>query len=255
MISSELESAQVIAQVIDFLSRLPKTQVSAHRSFRFRYGRTLKRLGYPLFALISLGLVPGLAYAGSPNGTWLSRPQIWFHASNNSLEQVMQRIKGERYRYVFLDVRNLTDAEQQRASQAARQQQLTAIAWVQSPQYRQLTVEQIINEARHVDGLQVDDHFFSHYSLYHFNELRARYNKPIFCSIQPFQARLVPPSGCDQVDVQCYTPQQFSYCVGLADRLNAVVSLATSNTLRYQPALNGRTFNVFLWPHTDEYRR
>jgi hypothetical protein len=142
-----------------------------------------------------------------------------------------------------------------RASQAARQQQLTAIAWVQSPQYRRLTVEQIINEARHADGLQVDDHFFSHYSLYHFNELRARYNKPIFCSIQPFQARLVPPSGCDQLDVQCYTPQQFSYCVGLADRLNAVVSLATSNTLRYQPSLNGRTFNVFLWPHTDEYRR
>jgi hypothetical protein len=239
--------------VIDCRLRLLTTQVFS-RGFLPLYRRAVKNLRYPLVSVISLAAMPSLAVA-NPNGTWLSRPQIWFHASNNTLEQVMQRIKEDRYRYVFLDVRNLSDAEQQRASQAARRQQLTVIAWVQSPQYRRLNVEQIINEARHTDGLQVDDHFFTHYNLYYFNELRARYNKPIFCSIQPFQARLVPPSGCDQLDVQCYTPQQFRYCVGLADRLNAVVSLATSNTLRYQSSLNGRMFNVFLWPYTDQYQR
>jgi hypothetical protein len=245
--------------VIDFLPRLlqaPESIGGATPSQALRdIGlRVLTKLRHPLLTLLGWGLMPGLALA-SPNGTWLSKPQIWFHSSNNTLDQVMQRIKQEQYKYVFLDVRNLPDAVQQQASQSARRQQLSVIAWVQSPQYRGLTVDQIIYEARYADGLQVDDHYFSHYSLQSFNELRARYNKPIFCSIQPFQVRSVPPSGCDQLDVQCYTPQQFRHCVGIADRLNAVVSLATSNTLRYQSLLNGRIFNVFLWPHTDEYQR
>jgi hypothetical protein len=222
----------------------------------------------PLFKLkLLFGFLPKLCLAtvaticlistkaqAFPNGTWLSKPQIWFHLSTDTLEPVMQRIKDQQYRYVFLDVRQVSEADQQKITQIARKYQLTSIAWVQSPQYRGLSVDQIINEARYADGLQVDDHFFAHYGLQDFNELRARYAKPIFCSIQPFQARLVPPSGCNQLDVQCYTPQQFRYCVGLADRLNAVVSLSTSNTLRYQPQLGGRWFNVFLWPHTDEYR-
>lgn len=204
-------------------------------------------------ALLGMGLFSGSALA-VPNGTWLSRPQIWFHISTDTLDQAMQRIREQQYKYVFLDVRQVAEADQQRITQVARKYQLTSIAWVQSPQYRRLGVEQIINEARYADGLQVDDHFFSNYSLQDFYELRARYNKPIFCSIQPFQARLVPPSGCDQLDVQCYTPQQFTYCVGLADRLKAVVSLSHANTLQYQPQLGGRWFNVFLWPFTDEYR-
>ena len=55
------------------------------------------------------------------------------------------------------------------------------------------------------------------------------YAKPIFCSIQPFQASLVPRTGCNQLDVQCYTAQQFPHCLQVADRLG------------------GRSFNTFLW--------
>jgi hypothetical protein len=210
--------------------------------------------GSPFLVLMGLGVYAPVAQA-APNGTWLSKPQIWFHSSNNTLDQVMRRIKEQQYKYVFLDVRNVSEADQQRVSQSARQHQLTAIAWIQSPQYRGLNAAAIIHEARFTDGLQVDDHYFTHYNLQHFNELRSLYTKPIFCSIQPFQARLVPPSGCDQVDVQCYTPQQFRACVGLADRLRAVVSLSTTNTLRYQDYLQGRIFNVFLWPFSSEYQR
>jgi hypothetical protein len=231
--------------VIDFLTRL-LVLLRGHND------RILPLLGRLLVTLAAVGVTPANA---TPNGTWLSKPQIWFHSSNNTLEKVMQRIKEQQYKYVFLDVRNLPEADLLRATQAARAQQLSVIAWVQSPQYRGLGVEQIIQEARHADGLQVDDHYFTNYGLQDFNELRARYSKPIFCSIQPFQARLVPPSGCDQLDVQCYTPQQFKSCVGLADRLRAVVSLSTTNTLRYQSSLQGRSFNVFLWPFTDEYQR
>ena len=43
-------------------------------------------------------LHPGLAQAAVPNGTWLSRPQIWFHTSTNTLSQIMERIRGQRYR-------------------------------------------------------------------------------------------------------------------------------------------------------------
>lgn len=201
-------------------------------------GRTpLKNLFTQLgVALVGIGLFPSLALA-FPNGTWLSKPQLWFHISTDTLDQAFQRIKEQQYKYVFLDVRQVSEADQQRIAQVIRKYQLTSIAWVQSPQYRRLTVDQIVNEARYADGLQVDDHFFANYSPQDFNELRARYSKPIFCSIQPFQARLVPPSGCDQLDVQCYTPQQFRYCVGLADRLKAVVSLSTSNTLQYRTHL------------------
>jgi hypothetical protein len=48
--------------------------------------------------------------------------------------------------------------------------------------------------------------------------------------------------------VQCYTPQTFHSCVQLADRLGAVVSLSTQNTLGFRPALAGRSCNTFLWP-------
>jgi hypothetical protein len=48
--------------------------------------------------------------------------------------------------------------------------------------------------------------------------------------------------------VQCYTSQTFQRCVGLADRLGAVVSLSTKHTLRYRGTLGKRSFNTFLWP-------
>ncbi|MGK7872914.1 MAG: hypothetical protein AB4426_06250 [Xenococcaceae cyanobacterium] len=201
-----------------------------------------------------LMLFPGVAASAVPNGTWLSKPQIWFHRSTNTLSQVMERIKGQRYKIVFLDYRNVSDAVQRQVSQEARRHGLIPIVWIQSPQYRSLTVQQLMHEARHGDGMQVDDHFFAHYSLRHFYLLHENYNKPIFCSIQPFQAAKVPRRGCTQLDVQCYTPQTFSSCIKLADQLKAVTSLSTKNTLRYRGQLGGRAFNVFLWPHTNEYR-
>jgi hypothetical protein len=203
--------------------------------------------------IVGLSL-PDVAMA-TPNGTWLSQPQIRFHASNNTLDQVMATIKSQNYKVVFLDFRNVSDAVQQQVSQSARQHQLYSIIWVQSPQYRSLTVPQLVHEARYGDGIQVDDHFFSNYSAADFYALRSQYNKPIFCSIQPFQAKQVPTSGCDQLDVQCYVSNNFQNCLKLADRLKAVVSLSSSDTYRHSGRLGSRTFNVFLWPYSSQFLR
>ena len=176
------------------------------------------------------GLTAMKAAAGVPNGTWLSQPQIRYHSSSNTLSQVMQDIYRQRYRVVFLDYRGVSDELQQRVSQEARAQNLIPVVWVQSPQYRSLTVEQLIYEARHGDAIQVDDHFFTHYSARQFRYLSYQYEKPIFCSIQPFQANAVSRGRCNQIDVQCYTSNNFGKCLALADRLNAVVSLFDKET-------------------------
>nr|WP_299492560.1 hypothetical protein [Acaryochloris sp. IP29b_bin.137] len=189
----------------------------------------------------------------APTGTWLSQPQIRYHASSNTLTEAMAKIKHQKYKVVFLDYRNVPDEVQKRVSQAARDNQLKPVVWIQSPQLRSLTVSQLIHEARHTDGLQVDDHYFKHYSSKDFAELRSTYAKPIYCSIQPFQAKQLPTQGCHQIDVQCYTPNTFRRCMGLADRLNAVTSLATKRTFQYRQKLGNRKFNVFLWPHTNDF--
>jgi hypothetical protein len=188
-----------------------------------------------------------------PNGTWFSKPQIMFHLSNGTLGPVMERVRAQRYRVVFLDFRNVSDQDQQRVAQTVRAYQLMPVTWIQSPQFRALSVQQLMDEGKHTDGIQVDDHYFAHYSRSAFYALRSQYPKPIFCSIQPFQAALVPPSGCNQVDVQCYTPVSLRQCVGLADRLKAVTSLSSQNTLGYGEVIGRRSFNVFLWPHSDEF--
>lgn len=199
-----------------------------------------------------LTLCPSMALAGVPNGTWLSQPQIRFYAAQNALDQVMKDIQSQGYRLVFLDFRGVADDVQEQISQQARNHNLIPIAWVQSPQYRRLTIEQIINEARHTDGLQVDDHFFANYSARDFEYLANQYRKFIFCSIQPFQKKLVPRYGCNQIDVQCYTSPTFKQCLNLANQLNAVVSLYEKDTFRYREQIGGRNFNVFLWPYTNQ---
>ncbi|WP_259723794.1 hypothetical protein [Synechococcus sp. CS-1332] len=187
------------------------------------------------------------AVQAAPNGTWLSQPQIWYYASRQSLNGVMAEIRGSDFKVVFLDVRKVSEAMQREAAQAARRQGLLPVVWVQSPQYRALRIADLVAEARHGDGIQVDDHFFANYSLEDFYLLRRLYPKPIFCSIQPFQANLLPTAGCNQLDVQCYSARQFQQCLKLADRLGAVVSLSTENTLRYRSQLGERSFNTFLW--------
>lgn len=217
------------------------------------FKQTLKKtcaMGF--MAAMMVGLLPAVANA-RPNGTWLSKPQIWFHTSNNTLDAVMSRMRAQRYKYVFLDVRNVSDEDQRLVTQKIRQYDLVPIVWVQSPQLRSMSVQDLIYEARHADGIQVDDHYFSHYSRYDFSRLRSAYRKPIFCSIQPFQSKVLPTQGCNQIDVQCYTPQTFQRCLGLADRLKAVTSLSTKNTLKYQYKMGGRSYNVFLWPHSKEF--
>ena len=197
-------------------------------------------------------LFPRLAALGAvPNGTWLSQPQIRFHSSTNTLSQVMRDIRRQKYKVVFLDFRGVPNGLQREVSQEARKQKLIPVVWIQSPQYRSLTVADLIHEARHGDGIQVDDHFFSHYSTRQFQSLGFHYNKPIFCSIQPFQATKVSKGRCNQLDVQCYTPQTFWNCIALADRLKAVVSLSDKNTFRYKEQLGVRRFNVFLWPYSQ----
>jgi hypothetical protein len=136
-------------------------------------------------------LLPEIASA-APNGTWLSRPQIAFHASTQTLDQVMADIRAQQYRIVFLDFRNVPEVLQQEVSQKARQQRLIPVVWVQSPEYRSLTVEQLLDEVRYGDGIQVDDHFFANYSVQNFYALRRRYTKPIYCSIQPSQVKHAP---------------------------------------------------------------
>jgi uncharacterized lipoprotein YddW (UPF0748 family) len=187
------------------------------------------------------------AVQAAPNGTWLSQPQIWYYASRQSLSGVMAQIRASNYRVVFLDVRKVSDAMQQEAVEAARQQGLLPVVWVQSPQYRRMRITDLVHEARYADGIQVDDHFFANYTQADFYHLRQIYTKPIFCSIQPFQAGLVPRTGCNQLDVQCYTAQQFPNCLKLADQLGAVVSLSTENTLGRRSQLADRPFNTFLW--------
>ncbi len=201
---------------------------------------------------VGIGLCPELAMA-VPNGVWLSQPQIRFHSSTNTLDRVMADIQAQKYRVVFLDFRNVPDAVQQQTAQTARQQGLIPVVWVQSPQYRSLTVPEIIYEARHGDGIQVDDHFFANYSQEDFRALRYQYSQAIFCSIQPFQSALVPQIGCNQLDVQCYTSNNFEGCEKLADQLQAVLSLSQQDTYRYKEKLGGRRFNVFLWPYSNKY--
>jgi hypothetical protein len=207
-----------------------------------------------ILASIFVGFTAAIAEA-LPNGTWLSKPQIMFHLSNATLGPVMERVRAQRYRVVFLDFRNVSDLDQQRVVQTVRQNQLIPVAWIQSPQFRALSVQQLAEEGQYTDGIQVDDHFFTHYSRSAFYALRSQYKKPIYCSIQPFQAALVPPSGCNQVDVQCYSPISVKQCVGLADRLRAITSLSAQNTLGYRDLMGERSFNVFLWPHSDEFVR
>ena len=199
-------------------------------------------------SLAAVLALPAAAAQAAPNGTWLSQPQIWYYASRQSLSGVMAQIRANNYRVVFLDVRKVSDAMQQEAADAARQQGLLPVVWVQSPQYRRMRITDLVHEARHADGIQVDDHFFANYTLADFYQLRQLYTKPIFCSIQPFQAALVPRTGCNQLDVQCYAAPQFPSCLKLADRLGAVVSLSTENTMGRRSQLADRPFNTFLWP-------
>jgi hypothetical protein len=198
-----------------------------------------------------LMLLPNVVSA-MPNGTWLSQPQIWFYRSTHQLEQVMAQIRTQHYKVVFLDYRKVPEVMQQQVSYEARSQGLTPVVWVQSPQYRSMTIPDLVNEARYGDGIQVDDDFFSHYTLKDFYALRRLYTKPIFCSIQPRQVALAPPGGCNQIDVQCYANNGFQNCVKIADQLGAVVSLSVTETLGYQNALGERRFNTFLWPTNTE---
>ncbi len=200
-----------------------------------------------LFVVAGLALAPTVVNAG-PNGTWLSKPQIWYYNSTETLTHVMAQISAEKYKVVFLDFRNVSEPMQRTTAQEARRQGLIPVVWVQSPQYRSMSIQDLVHEARHGDGIQVDDHFFANYRLSEFYALRRIYSKPIFCSIQSFQARLIPRHGCNQLDVQCYTPQVFQRCIRLAERLGAVVSLSTKNTLGYRRSLGRRLFNTFLWP-------
>lgn len=162
----------------------------------------------------------------------------------------MRDIQWQKYRVVFLDFRGVPDEVQQRVSEKAREYKLIPVVWVQSPQYRSLTVAELLHEARHGDGIQVDDHFFTHYSKSEFQSLSFQYKKLIFCSIQPSQAALLSELQCNQLDVQCYTANKFNDCLKLADRLNAVVSLSDKDTFRYREQLGMRRFNVFLWPYS-----
>lgn len=199
-----------------------------------------------------LASVP-LAAQASPNGAWLSKPQIWFHASNQTMDAVMARMQIEQYDYVFLDYRNLDDEIRQQAFESAKKHNLSPIVWIQSPQLRSMKVEDLIQEASYADGLQVDDHFFTHYSPQDFQALRAQYDKKILCSIQPFQVSQIPVYGCDQLDLQCYAPASFQQCMTLANNLNAVLSLSSTSTISHQPQLSERAHNVFLWPHSADY--
>ncbi len=204
-----------------------------------------------------LVLAPQIAQA-APSGTWLSQPQIRYHVSSNTLTQAMAKIQQQKYKVVFLDFRNVSDDVQKKVSQVARQHQLKPVVWIQSPQLRSLTVSQLVDEARHTDGLQVDDHYFSHYSQQDFFKLRAAYTKPIYCSIQPFQAKQLPSGGCNQVDVQCYTPSSLGKCLKLADRLKAVPSLSSlsaKGTYQHRQKLGVRRFNVFLWPYSNTFTK
>jgi hypothetical protein len=207
---------------------------------------------FSILATLLVGLSASATQA-TPNGTWLSKPQLMFHLSNGTLNSAMERIRAQQFRVVFLDFRHVSSQAQQQVAQTARNYQLLPIVWVQSPQFRSLSVQQLIAEGQYADGLQVDDHYFAHYSRAAFYQLRSQYPKLIFCSIQPFQAALLPPTGCNQRDVQCYVPGTLKQCMGLAARLKAVTSLSAETTYNYRQKMGGRSFNVFLWPYSNDF--
>jgi hypothetical protein len=242
----------------DFCSILPSPYIAVVMHHWFKYKRFLKTASkFLLKSRIGIGfivLLPGTAGA-EPFGTWLSKPQIAFHTSNNTLSSALAQIRSQRYRVVFLDYRNVSDAIQQQVSQTVRQQSLLPVVWIQSPQFRFLSANQFLYEARNGDGIQLDDHFFENYSLADFYTLRSNYTKPIFCSIQPFQATKVPPRGCNHIDVQCYSSYSFKNCLNLAGRLNAATSLSAQQTFQYRTQMTGRQFNVFLWPYSSTFFR
>ncbi len=245
--------------LLSFFSHLTRNPGDRLRIGRFRQEERLPKIRRGGWGVFCSGLLLAQVIngggdvleppSGVPNGTWLSQPQIRYYASANALEQVMEEIREQNYKVVFLDFRGVPDEVQKRVSQKARERKLIPVVWVQSPQYRSLSVEEMIYEARNGDGIQVDDHFFAHYSAEQFQALRDRYNNPIFCSIQPFQANLVP-SGCNQLDVQCYAGPSFQSCMSLADKLKAVVSLSDKDTVKFRQKLGVRAFNIFLWPHS-----
>jgi hypothetical protein len=238
---------------LDFIN--PFTSVTMHHWFKSE--RFLTAIQLLLKSTIGIGLVvllPRTAGA-EPFGTWLSKPQITFHTSNNTLPSALAQIKAQQYKVVFLDYRNVSDAIQQQVSFAARQQRLIPVVWIQSPQFRFLNVNQFLHEARNGDGIQVDDHFFENYSLKDFYALRSHYTKPIFCSIQPFQVAKVPPQGCNHIDVQCYSSYSFKHCLNLARKLNAATSLSAQQTFQYRTQMTDRQFNVFLWPYSNTFLR
>jgi hypothetical protein len=249
MKSPELSSPKPLLSLLFSPRQTPKNP--GRSSCPSRDGRLPRIWGVTRWGWLWWGwLWPGLAFAGVPNGTWLSQPQIRFHWSTNTLSQVMRDIQRQKYRVVFLDFRGVPDKVQQRVSETAREHRLIPVVWVQSPQYRSLTVAELIHEARHGDGIQVDDHFFAHYSRREFQSLSFQYKKLIFCSIQPSQAAWLSELPCNQLDVQCYTTNKFNECLKLADRLKAVVSLSDKDTFRYREQLGVRRFNVFLWPYS-----
>jgi hypothetical protein len=209
--------------------------------------RVLKYLTL-LFSLASLLVLAPEVLGAVPNGTWLSKPQIWYYTTTHQLEQIFTKMRFQQYKVVFLDYRKVSEQMQQQVSTEVRRQGLTPVVWVQTPYYRSLSIPELAYEARYGDGIQVDDHFFSHYTLREFYALRRLYTKPIYCSIQPSQVKLAPPGGCNQIDVQCYASNGFESCVKLAEQLGAVVSLSTSETLGYHEQLGDRRFNMFLWP-------
>ncbi|MFS6827358.1 hypothetical protein [Cyanobium sp. ATX-6F1] len=124
----------------------------------FQRSELLRSIAPHVVAAAGLLLAP-LAAGAAPNGTWLSQPQIWFYTSTNGISQVMAQIRAVHYNVVFLDYRKVSDPMQQQVAQEARRQGLMPVVWVQSPQYRSLTIPDLLHEARNGDGIQVDDHF------------------------------------------------------------------------------------------------
>ena len=116
-----------------------------------KFGKTLIS---GAIATVFLGLIPAIAEAyPRANGTWLSKPQITFHTSNNTLDPVMNRMKNQRYKYVFLDVRHVSDSVQQQVTHKIREYGMVPIVWIQSPQLRRMSVQDLIHEARYALSL------------------------------------------------------------------------------------------------------
>jgi hypothetical protein len=92
---------------------IPFNLVTLAFQFNHRQGAGMLKVFTLLLSVAPLMLAPEVVSA-IPNGTWLSKPQIWYFTSTHQIERVMTQIRLQQYKVVFLDYRKVSEQMQQK---------------------------------------------------------------------------------------------------------------------------------------------